>query len=61
VTGFFGRYPERFAQAAVGHNSKAVHRAYAKKARVLIPALDEYENKLAAAESVIVPMAMAVA
>ena len=24
-------YPERFAQAALGHNSKAVHRAYAKK------------------------------
>src|ERR1017187_1775496 len=23
-------YPERFAQAALGHNSKAVHRAYAK-------------------------------
>ncbi len=25
--------PERFAQAALGHNSKAIHRAYAKKAR----------------------------
>ena len=23
-------YPERFAQAALDHNSKAVHRAYAK-------------------------------
>ena len=39
-------YPERFAQAALGHNSQAVHRAYAKKAHVLIPALEEYENKL---------------
>jgi integrase len=25
-------YPERFAQEALGHNSKAVHRAYARKA-----------------------------
>jgi integrase len=50
-------YPERFAQAALGHNSKAVHRAYAKKAHVLIPALDEYERKMAAAGNVIVPMA----
>lgn len=38
-------YPERFAQAALGHNSQAVHRAYAKKAQVLIPTLEEYENK----------------
>ncbi len=50
------RYPERFAQEALGHNSKAVHRAYAKKARVLIPTLEDYERKLAAAESVIVAM-----
>jgi integrase len=42
-------YPERFAQAALGHNSKAVHRAYAKKAFVLIPALEEYEKRTAAA------------
>jgi integrase len=54
-------YPERFAQAALGHNSKAMHRAYAKNAHVLIPALDEYERKMAAADSVIVPMAAAVA
>jgi integrase len=55
-------YPERFAQAALGHNSKAVHRAYAKKAYVLIPTLDDYERKMAAAtESVILPMPMAVA
>jgi hypothetical protein len=49
-------YPERFAQAALGHNSKAVHRAYAKKAHVLIPALDEYEKKMADAAPVILPM-----
>ncbi len=36
-------YPERFAQEALGHNSKAVHRAYARKACVLLPSLNEYE------------------
>jgi integrase len=41
-------FPERFAQAALGHNSQAVHRAYAKKAKVLIPSLEEYEKKQAA-------------
>ena len=43
-------FPERFAQEALGHASKAVHRAYAKKAKVLIPPLDEYERKFQAAE-----------
>lgn len=38
-------YPERFAQAALGHNSQAVHRAYAKKALVLIPSLEDYESR----------------
>ncbi|MGO9201007.1 MAG: tyrosine-type recombinase/integrase [Limisphaerales bacterium] len=42
-------YPERFAQEALGHNSKAVHRACARKAQVVIPALEDYERKLAAA------------
>jgi integrase len=37
-------YPERFAQEALGHNSKAVHRAYAKRAQVKIPSLEEYER-----------------
>ena len=37
-------YPERFAQEALGHNSPAVHRAYARKADVLLPALEEYER-----------------
>ncbi|NBQ68893.1 MAG: hypothetical protein EBU46_08700 [Nitrosomonadaceae bacterium] len=41
-------YPERFAQEALGHNSKAVHRAYARKAQVVIPTLEEYEQKMAA-------------
>jgi integrase len=39
-------YPERWAQAALGHNSKAVHRAYAKGAEVVCPSLEEYERKL---------------
>ncbi len=38
-------YPERFAQEALGHNSKAVHRAYAKRALMKIPSLEEYEKK----------------
>ena len=38
-------YPERFAQLALGHNSKAVHRAYAKKAQVTLPPLEEYEHE----------------
>ena len=50
-------YPERFAQEALGHNSKAVHRAYARKAQVTIPTLEDFERKMASAsESVIVPM-----
>lgn len=36
--------PERFAQSALGHNSKAVHRAYARKAVVITPSLEDYEN-----------------
>jgi integrase len=40
-------YPERFAQEALGHNSKAVHRAYARKAQVELPALGEYEKRRA--------------
>jgi integrase len=38
-------YPERFAQEALGHNSKAVHRAYAKKALMKIPSLQDYEEQ----------------
>ncbi len=38
-------YPERFAQEALGHNSKAVHRAYAKNAQVVLPSLESFEKK----------------
>src|ERR1700733_8451726 len=39
--------PERFAQEALGHNSKAVHRAYAKRALMKIPSLEEFEEQAA--------------
>ena len=41
-------YPQRFAQEALGHSSRAVHEAYAKGALVILPALDEYEQVQAA-------------
>ena len=39
------RFPERFAQQqqALGHNRKAVHRAYSKHAEVTVPSLDDLE------------------
>jgi len=37
-------YPEKFAQEALGHNSEAVHRAYAKHAEVTVPSLADWEN-----------------
>jgi integrase len=39
-------YPERFAQRALGHNSKAVHRAYSRKAQGELPSLEEFEPTL---------------
>jgi integrase len=44
-------YPERFAQEALGHNSKAVHRAYAKRALMKIPSLEDYERRAAVANT----------
>ena len=40
-------YPERFAQEALGHNSQAVHRTYARRAQVLLPPLEDYEQRAA--------------
>ena len=37
--------PGRFAQAALGHDSKAAHRAYAKRALMKIPSLEDYEQR----------------
>ena len=33
--------PERFAQAALGHGSRAVHRAYARKSKITVPDLEQ--------------------
>jgi integrase len=38
-------YPMRFAQEALGHNSKAVHHAYSKNAEVIIPSLADWEKE----------------
>ena len=43
-------YPQRYAQEALGHTSAAVHRAYAKGAKVNIPSLEEYEQRERAPE-----------
>jgi len=47
-------YPERFAQEALGHNSKAVHRSYAKRAQVRLPSLEKYERS--APEENVIPI-----
>jgi integrase len=51
-------YPERFAQLALGHN-KAVHRAYARKAQVTLPPLEDYEKNTALAAVFSVPLPVA--
>ncbi len=38
-------YPERYAQVNLGHNSKAMTRAYSRKAEVQMPSLSEYERQ----------------
>jgi integrase len=43
-------YPERFAMENLGHNSKAVHRAYAKRALMKLPSLEEYERQAVLAD-----------
>jgi len=50
--------PERFAQAALGHNSSAVHRAYAKRALVVIPALEAYEKSAVGKFAATIPTAV---
>ncbi len=51
-------YPERFAQEALGHQSRAVHRAYAKKAKVIIPPLESYESGGKTVELLALPTAL---
>jgi integrase len=37
-------YPQRHAMKALGHASKSVSQAYAKRAEVIVPSLEEYEQ-----------------
>ncbi len=37
-------YPQRHAMKALGHASKSVAQAYAKRAEVIVPSLEEYEK-----------------
>jgi hypothetical protein len=39
-------FPLRFAAEALGHDSKAVHSAYASKAEVTVPSLDKWEREM---------------
>jgi len=43
----WGEMPERFPQEALGHNSNAVDRAYAKRALMKIPSSEDYEQRAA--------------
>lgn len=38
-------YPERYAQQALGHRSRAVHSAYSRRAHVEIPPLEDFEQR----------------
>jgi integrase len=49
-------YPERFAQLALGHNSKAVHRAYSRNAKVTLPPLEDYEKSAVAGHVIPMPL-----
>ena len=48
-------YPERFAMENLGQNSKAVHRVYSKKAKVLIPSLESFEKNAREQNIVMLP------
>ncbi len=39
-------YPSRWAENALGHNSRAVHEAYSRRAEAVCPSLEEYEKKI---------------
>lgn len=38
---------------ALGHNSKAIHHAYARKAQVQLPSLEEYEADASSSSRII--------
>jgi hypothetical protein len=46
VTGANRRWRCQFVQQALGHSSKAFARAYSKKAKVIVPWLEDYEGKI---------------
>ena len=48
-----GPRPERFAQTALGHDSRAVHGAYARGAIPTCPPLDEYGKRQADAKVIL--------
>ena len=48
-------YPERHAQSNLGHGSKAVARAYARKAKVKTPPLEDYEEAQRNAGDKVIP------
>jgi len=39
-------YPARWAENALGHNSRAIHEAYARGAEAVCPSLEDYEKKI---------------
>lgn len=43
-------YPQRYAQQALGHASKAVTEAYAADAQFILPSLEEFEKRTAQAQ-----------
>ncbi len=45
-------YPERYAQEALGHQSKAVHHSYSRGAVAVLPALEDFEKRHSKAEPV---------
>jgi integrase len=51
-------YPERFAQVNIGHNSRAMTRAYSRNAPVEMPSLGEYERKRAKSKTARVETAL---
>jgi integrase len=48
-------YPLRWAQNSLGHNSKAVHLAYARGVVAVCPSLEAYEGKRTAGEAAFEP------
>lgn len=48
-------YPKRYAMEALGHNSKAVHRAYSRKAQVRLPSLESFESRITAGATIPFP------